>query len=325
MTYLVTGATGLLGNNVVRQLIERGETPRVLVRKGFCERPFQNLNVELCEGDLNHKESLAAACKGVDHVIHCAGYVHIGWTRTDLSHAVNVEGAQNVAIAAKRAGAKMVHVSSINALGIGSRDTPANEETPLGGNVQCGYVVTKRESEEAVRSEVADGLNACIVNPGFMLGPWDWKPSSGKMVLQVAKNFTPVGPHGGFSVCDVRDVAAGVLSAAEKGTAGRGYILAGENMLYFDLWKMIAKVSGGSPPWIRPRGPYAALLGGYAGDFLARLTGNEGDLNSAGAAMSNQYHYYCSKRAENELQYKTRPVVESLQAEWDWLKEYGYA
>ncbi|MCR9119826.1 MAG: NAD-dependent epimerase/dehydratase family protein [bacterium] len=327
MRVLVTGATGLLGNNVVRQLAELPEKPTVtvLVRNAADNRPFEGLEVQKVTGDLLDRAALAAACKDQDAVIHSAGYVHIGWRQMETSQAVNVDGAKNVAIAAREAGAKMVHVSSVNALGMGAVDALADEETPLGGNVPCGYVLTKRESEVVVQEQVELGLDASIVNPGFMLGPWDWKPSSGKMFLEVANNFTPIGPHGGISVCDVRDVAAGVLSAMQKGRAGRRYILAGENMYYFDLWKIFAEVSGTTPPRIRPRGPILAMIGGFFGDVTTRITGREPELNSAATAMSNQFHYYSSQRAIDELGYQTRPVRESAEAAWKWFVEHGYA
>ena len=90
----------------------------------------------------------------------------------------------------------------------------------------------------------ADGLNAVIVNPTYMLGPWDWKPSSGRMLLAVGKQFTPMAPPGGNNFADVRDVAAGILLAHEKGEIGRQYILGGENYTYLAAWKLFAKATG---------------------------------------------------------------------------------
>src|SRR5205823_14744119 len=136
---------------------------------------------------------------------------------------INVFGTQNVAAAARAAGARLVHVSSINALGLGRLDAPADEESALPGIVECPYVVTKREAERVVLNEVAQGLWATIVNPSLMLGPWDWKPSSGKMLL--AARFAPLAPTGAANFCDVRDVAAGAIAAAERGTPGHRFVL----------------------------------------------------------------------------------------------------
>ncbi len=99
-------------------------------------------------------------------------------------------------------------------------------------------------------------------------------------MIEVAKNFTPLAPSGGFSVCDVRDVRAGVVSAMKKGRSGRRYILAGWNWSYFELWKKIARVSGASAPWF-PAGPMQRYCIGKFGDLYYLCTGKEPDFNSA--------------------------------------------
>src|SRR4051794_16147578 len=110
MIYLVTGATGLVGNNVVRQLLDAGETVRVLVRASSNLRGLDGLAVEKAIGDVRDAASVAAACQGIERVIHAAGYVHLGWSQLDLHRQVNVEGSRNVAIAARQAGIRMVHI-----------------------------------------------------------------------------------------------------------------------------------------------------------------------------------------------------------------------
>jgi dihydroflavonol-4-reductase len=324
MATLVTGATGLMGNNVVRALLDQGRSVRVLVRETSDPRPLEGLDTEVVRGDIREAEAVRRACAGVDGVVHAAGWVHIGWTGAELAREVNVEGTRCVARAAQEAGVRMIHVSSMNALGIGKQDQPADEESPRVGQVPCPYIVTKRESEEVVRQCIEEGLDAVIVNPGFMLGPWDWKPSSGRMVLELSRRFMPVAPRGGCSACDVRDVAQGILAAREKGRSGQNYILAGENLRYLDLWKIVAEVTGRRAPWFRP-GPVAPWIGGHLGDLKARLTGREPDLNSAAIRVSWQFHYYSCRRAEEELGYRYRPAREAVEASWAWFREYGYA
>lgn len=323
MKYLVTGATGLVGNNVVRSLLARGDQVRVLARNTSDSRPLQGLNVEIVRGDLQDPASLSAATDGAQAVIHLAALVHIGWSHSGRVRAVNVEGSRRVALAARDAGARMIHVSSVDALGIGSNGHPADEETPPGGKVPCCYVLSKQESEQVVLELVADGLDAVIVNPGFIFGPWDWKPSSGRMLLEVARRFTPVAPVGGCTLCDVRDVADGILAAVERGQSGRRYILGGHPMTYFDLWSLIADVTGGRAPAIKA-GPLMRWIGGAAGDLRRRVTGLEPDLNSAAVRMSSLFHYYSSARAEAELGYHRRPAREAVESAWQWFLAHGY-
>ncbi len=323
MTTLVTGATGLLGNNVVRVLLDAGKNVRVLVRDTSKRRPLDGLKIDIATGDVCDVDTVRSAMADVSQVIHSAAKVHIGWTGIESQRAVNVEGTRNVAIAARENNAKMVHVSSVDALGVGTLELPADEDSPRDGKVPCSYVISKREAEAAFLEEVEKGLHGVIVNPGFMLGPWDWKPSSGKMVLEVAKTFTPLAPAGGFSVCDVRDVAAGILAALDRGTIGRQYILAGENISFLDLWRRIAKVTGGTPP-IRRAGAFTRFFVGRGGDLIGKLIGHEPDLNSAAVEMSNLLHYYSIQRAQEELGYVVRPIDESISDAWEWFKSEGY-
>lgn len=323
MTTLVTGATGLVGNNVVRLLLERGERVRVLVRAASAARPLEDLAVELAQGDVRDERAVRAAVEGVSRVVHSAAQVQIGWTGLASQREINVEGTRHVAAATRDVGAKLVHVSSVDALGIGAEDKPADEETPAVGKVPCSYVISKKEAETAVMEHVARGLHATIVNPGFMLGPWDWKPSSGRMLLEVAKRFTPIAPRGGCSVCDVRDVAGGILAALDQGLPGRRYILAGHNIRYLELWKLFARVTGSRPPFGRG-GPLLLLAAGACGDLTTKLTSREPDINSAAVRMGNQFHYYSSVRAEQELGYRNRPLEATVSDAWQWFQTHGY-
>ena len=291
MTTLVTGATGLLGNNVVRLLLERGQPVRVLVRKTSQRRSLEGLELDVAIGDICDVASVQRAMLGISGVIHSAASVHLGWTGLDMQRAINVEGTRHVATAARQANVRMVHVSTVDALGVGSPDQFADEQSSSGSKLPCTYVVTKREAEQAVLEEVDRGLECSIVNPGFMLGPWDWKPSSGRMLLEVAGRFTPLAPRGGCSACDVRDVAAGILTALDRGACGRNYILAGENITFLELWRRIARITGGVPPICRIDRVTQFFLA-YGGDLVARITGREPDVNSATVKMSNNFHYH---------------------------------
>ena len=322
MKYLVTGATGLLGNNVVRQLIEAGEDVRVLARAASDPRPFEGLRVERVEGDLRDPAAVAAACQGVEVVVHSAAHVHFGWTQAELHQAINVEGTRNIAAAARVAGARLVHVSTTNALGLGTLAQPADEENWLPGMPQVPYVLTKRQAEQVVRDEISRGLWAVIVNPTTMFGPWDWKPSSGKMMLEVAR-FSTFAPTGSQNFCDARDVAAGVIAAATKGTTGRQYILGGHNLTYFDAWRRIAAQAGRRGPWL-PIGPLFRVFGGAFCNLRTRITGLESPANSAAIASSRLSHCYRIDRAQQELGYSARPFDQTLSESWAWFQERGY-
>jgi dihydroflavonol-4-reductase len=321
---LVTGATGLVGNNVVRRLLADGARVRALVRSPQASRPFDGLDVELAQGDITDAASVARACEGVSAVIHSAGHVQIGRTQLDLHRAINVEGTRNVVDAAKAVGAKLVHVSSCDALGGGSDGKPIDEETELNGQLLVPYAITKREAELVVLEAVDRGLHASIVNPGFMLGPWDWKPSSGRMLLEVARGRGLFAPRGSFSVCDVRDVADGIVAALERGQSGRRYILAGTTMRYVDAWRLFAEITSARRP-LMAVGPLIGKIAGFAGDVIGKLTGHESDVNSGAIALAAVPKQYSIARAQAELGYRHRDVRESAEAAWQWFQEFGYA
>jgi dihydroflavonol-4-reductase len=322
----VTGATGLVGNNVVRLLLDRGRSVRALVRPGrMADDPaLAGLPVETTIGALDDESALQAAIDGSSFVVHAAAMVHCGWRHLDEMRRVNVTGTAVVARCARRAGARMVHVSSVDAIGLRSDGLPADEETPPGGMPECPYVVTKREAEEAVLREIDLGLDAVIVNPVFMIGPWDWKPSSGRMLVEVASGKGLFAPPGGNDFVDVRDVAAGILAAMHRGTTGRRYILGGHPLCYLDAWRIFARAGGRMQP-LGTAGPVILRLAGFVGDVAALVARREPAVNSAAVTMSMLPHHFSSERAKRELGYTCRPFEEAVQDAWDWFVLHGYA
>ncbi|MEX0679103.1 MAG: NAD-dependent epimerase/dehydratase family protein [Pirellulales bacterium] len=324
-TTLVTGATGLVGNNVVRRLLEAGQSVRVLVRASADPRPLADLDgLEIVEGDVRDPQAVARAVHGAVSVIHAAAFVHIGWTGLDAARAINVEGTRNVAKAALAERARLVHVSSIDALGLGANGAPADEESVPVGGVLCPYVVTKRESEQVVLNLVEQGLAASIVNPGYMIGPYDWKPSSGRMLLSVARGWGLLAPLGINCYCDVRDVVSGILAALEHGRTGRRYILGGQMLTYFQAWRIFAEVAGATPP-VFPIGPVIRYGAGHVGDLVGRITGREPDVNSASTAIAAQKRNFSSARAQAELGYRPRHLRDAAADAWRWFRQNGYA
>ena len=325
-TCFVTGGTGLVGNNTVRRLLDAGRQVRVLVRprRGDTDRSLKGLSVDQRTGTLEDEAGLQQAVDGVSLVIHSAAVVHCGWRHSEEMHRVNVEGTRRLAQAARRAGARFVHVSSVDALGLRADGVPADEETPPGGMVECPYVVTKREAEAAVLAEVDRGLDAVIVNPVYMIGPWDWKPSSGRMLLEVSSGKGLLAPPGANDFVDVRDVVSGIEAAAARGQTGRRYILGGHPLTYLEAWRVFAKVTGRRPP-LGNAPPLAVRTAGWFGDLAATVLRREPPVNSAAAGMSMLRHNFSCERAKNELGYRFRPFAETVADAWGWFCEHGYA
>jgi len=333
MKVFVTGGTGLLGNNIARQLTERGDQVIALVRSEPEPEVFAGVDVELVEGDLFAKEAIERAIERCDAVVHSAAMLHIGWQYLNDSMRANRDGTQAIAEAARRAGKRMVHIGTVNTMAmppqklLGSRAAGslpvADEQTPLTPEteqVPWSYVLSKRASVEVVSKQVENGLDACVVHPGFMLGPWDWKPSSGRMMLEIGRRaFVPACPTGGCSVCDARDVAAGTIAAIDRGVPGRHYIMAGENWTFRRLWKEMA-IRMGRPVPILPIGPLIRAGAILYGNFARSLTGVETDINSAALKMASQKLWFDSSRARQELGYSNRDLSRTLDDAAQWIQ-----
>jgi dihydroflavonol-4-reductase len=283
---------------------------------------FDRVRTEFVYGDLLDSQTIDDSVARCDVVIHAAAHIHIGWRKPEESMRVNRDGTKVVVNACLKHNRKLIHVASTNTLAIGTRESPANETTPLdnaGGQVPCNYVQSKRAGVLDVQQAISRGLYAIIVCPGFMVGPWDWKPSSGRMMLTVGRNWKPIAPAGGCCVCDARDVSAAIIRAIDTEVeSGREYILGGENWTYKRLWKEMAQRMGTRGP-LFAAGPLQRWIGGAVGDLWG-LVFAEPDLNSAGIRMTRQYHWYDSSRARKELGYRNRDVCESLDDAAQWIR-----
>ena len=323
MRILLTGATGFLGNNLLRLLLEGGHDVVCTCRQGSDSRPFDGLNVDKLDVDFAELSSAGSILDRIEFVIHSAAFIHIGWECLQRSRQINVEATKVLAQAARLKEIPMILVSTVDVLGVAESDQPVDESKSELSNPACSYVVSKREAEVVFRQQLEQGLSGLIVNPGFVVGPWDWKPSSGKMLLEVGKNFTPLAPSGGCSVVDVRDVACGIVSAMQHGEPGANYILAGHNVSYLDLWTKMCEIAGSRPP----RGTlpdWLNAVAGRVGDLQCWLTGKEPTVNSAATQMGALNHWYSSQKAVKELGYKMGPFEDAISDAWSWFEKYEY-
>ncbi len=324
MKVLVTGASGHVGGNLVRALLARGDRVRATIHGD--ERALDGLDVERVACDTRDARQVRAAVDGCELVYHCAALISIDGGRGGLVEATNVRGPQNVAEACLDAGVKrLVHVSSIHALSQRPLDTPIDETRPWAFEADSGvpaYDASKGRGEREVLSVVKRGLDATIVNPGGIVGPFDFKPSRmGRVVIDVANRKLPALVPGGFIWVDVRDVVAGMLAAAEKGRTGERYLLTGEWAPVRAVAEAVrdatgVKLPGTSPMWAARMGaPFFQAYGRlarreplYTGESLRALRWNK--------AVSHE-------KASNELGFAPRSVRETVQDTVAWFRDAG--
>lgn len=313
----------MLGNNLAQAAISRGHEVVSLSRSGPSHPSLRDLNCQHISADITSND----LCPRLEHlrvdaVIHSAALIHIGWKRREEAIFVNRSGTENLLRWAEAQRVRFIHVSTVNVLPIGTKDSPSDETSQGDGQVPCTYVVSKRAAQQAFTESVSRGLDGYSIYPGFMLGPNDWQLSSGRMI-RALKSFQPWAPSGGCSVCDPRDVSRGILELAQHGGKHRHYILAGHNTTYFDLWTAIAQKLGVRPPLVEMRKP-ARVIGNLLANGVNLLRREESDFNSAAIEMAQQFHYYSSRRAEEELGYHPRPIHESIDDAIQWLRSHNY-
>lgn len=328
---VVTGASGLLGTNLCFALVDAGHDVSALFRSegsiAHLKADPRGAKIQWKKGDLDDPSALEAAFADNDAVFHVAAAVSILPNVTPALVRANVDGTRNVIEAAKKARVKrLVHTSSMVCIGLANPGGPdADESTPWNfreAGLADGYCITKKDAEDLVL-KAKDDLDVVVVNPAYMFGPYDSKPSSGKLIFDLVTGKVPGSTPGVNSFCDVRDVAAAHIGAWLRGKRGERYILAGHNLHYKDLMERVCRIAGVKAPKLAVPYVFAAALG-RAGDLQAAITGKEPLLTSAAARWAyNDRFRASSAKAQRELGYVISPIEPAIEACIAWFKKAG--
>lgn len=322
---IVTGANGFLGSWLVRRLLKDGHQVFSLVRKTSDLSELEGVNTEYRYGDVTDLHSLLSAFEGIDTVFHLAGLIAYKKSERAKMEKINVQGTANVIEACRASHVrKLVHLSSVVAVGAGfNPDQVLNENSEYNvHHLNLGYFETKFEAEklviQACQKKIVD---AVILNPSTIYGPGDAKKGSRKTQLKVAQGKFKYYTSGGVNVVSVEDVVEGVLSAWKKGKTGERYILAGENLLIKDLFRIIAEKAGVEPPQ-KPLPAVALHAIGLAGDLLG-VFGIASPISRENAWTATLFHWFDSSKAQRELDFKPRPAEIAISQSVQWIKENG--
>lgn len=327
MKAVITGATGLVGANLAALLCERGDDVYCTRRASSRVDHLEGLPIRWVEADVTEADSLARAFRGAEAVFHCAAHVAVRTPATPAMVATNVEGTRRVADAVRRAGVRrLVHCSSVAACAVSTDGSPVTEETPWNfpeHGMGDGYATTKHRAEAVVREAVRAGLDAVIVNPCYMFGPYDARPSSGRLAMEVLKGRVPAYPTGWSNFVDVRDVARGMIAAWERGRPGERYILGGVCLPYRRVMETVAEIGGVRPPRV-PLPRWAAMAAGLAGEVAQRFTDRDLALSRSVARHSYKKEYvYAWNKAERELGYRIGPLEDAIADCIGWWRKAG--
>ena len=252
--YLVTGATGHIGNVLVRQLLAKGEKVRALILPGESLKPLDGMDVETVEADVLDLPTLLRTFQGMQGIFHLAGIISIMPGNNPEVWKVNVEGTRNVLKAVRETGIRrLVYTSSIHALQRAPHGVVMDESLPFDQNNPYGaYDRSKAAASLEVQKAAQDGLDTVIVCPTGVIGPYDFRGSEmGEVIRQAAEGQPSPYVEGAYDFVDVRDVADGLITAAEKGTRGESYIFSGHRMSVRYLLETVREITGFNFPAIK--------------------------------------------------------------------------
>lgn len=312
MNVLVTGATGFLGSHLCRRLIRDGHRVSILLRHTSRTDVLHGLDLIKIVGDVTERSSLNRAVKGQDIVVHAAAHILCWGTVRNIQNQVNIYGTKNIIEACLEHSVKrFVQISSIAAIGISSTsEKPADENFQFNLLKSClNYHISKYLAEKEVLKGVQQGLDAVIVNPASIFGPFLGKYRGSQMIDKVKNGLFVFHYHGGLTPVHISDVIDGILYAAQKGEKGHRYILGGENLTYRQMLKIAAEFLGLKRIYITIPS-FITYTTAMALEPLGKLIKRHPPMTWDLHYAANSYLFYNSDKAKNNLGYNPRPFKE---------------
>ena len=297
MKVLVTGADGMLGSHICRELIRKGYSVRVLIQKERSTGTLEGLEIEKIYGDILDYNVLLKGLADCNAVIHVAASTQIWPSRSKYIWKINYEAVKLLAKAVLTMKIdRFVHIGTANSFSPGSKEHPGTEENEYS---DYKFKLDYQDSKYAAQKYLLDlykseGLPVCIINPTFMFGAFDSKPGSGQMISSVYNRKVPGYTKGGKSYIAAKDVAVGAVNALQKGRNGECYIAAGENLNYQEAFGLIADVVDVDPP-SRFIPSILVDLFGFLGSVFDVLFKIEPKISLPMAKLSHEDCYYTNK------------------------------
>lgn len=327
MKALITGATGFIGGNLVRELVKTGYQVRALVRSESNRRNIDGLNVEVVYGDVRDIASLDEALEGCNALFHVAAAYTFWASDPRYIYETNITGTENILSAARRKGIeKVIYTSSESTLKIPDDGTPGNEAELADPDELSGhYKRSKCLAERLALKMCQEGLPLVVVNPTTPVGPYDVKPTpTGKMIVDFLNGKMAACVNTGLNIVDVEDVAKGHILALEKGHIGERYILGGYNLTFRQILNILAGITGINAP--RLNIPiWLALGAAHVDEFVwGTLLRRHPHIPVSAVKAARRFRYFDCSKAIQELGFPKTPVVESFAKATRWFRQNGY-
>ncbi|AFZ53390.1 hopanoid-associated sugar epimerase [Cyanobacterium aponinum] len=316
----VTGATGFVGANLVRLLLQENYQVRALVRKNADLTNVKNLDIELVEGSLND-ENLYNKMIGCDYLFHVAALYSLWSKDKELLYQTNVLGTKNVFHAARKANIKRtIYTSSVAAIGVRKDGVLADEnyQSPV-ENLIGNYKKSKYYAEQEAHLAIKSGQDIVIVNPSTPIGAYDLKPTpTGEIIVRFLRGKMPGFVNTGLNFIDVQDVAKGHILALEKGKTGERYILGNQNLTLAEFLDKLARIANKSAPKVKFP-VWFPLAVAYLDEYVLSKLGKNPSVAVEAVKMSSQYMFYNSQKAVKELGLPQTDIDKAIRDAVNWL------
>lgn len=320
----VIGATGHIGNTLTRLLKEKGKEVRAIVPKGEDLSPIEDLAVDIHFADIRDYSSIKDALYGCSKVFHLAGIVSIKSNDWKRLYEVNVLGTRNVIKACiENKVERLVYTSSIHAFKEPEKGIIIDESSSF--EPQYGdYAKTKAMASKEVLEAVNSGLDAIIVCPTGVIGPYDFKISEmGTLILNYAKRKVVFYIDGEYDFVDVRDVAMGHMLTMEKGKKGEIYILSGEKITVRGILSLLKEATNENRVLVRIPTIIAKIATIFS-PIISKITKEKEVLTQYSISVLNSNCNISSNKAKSTLGFSARPLRESIKDSYEWFRNKGY-
>ncbi len=322
----ITGANGMLGASVTREALAQGYRVKAQILPGSSTKVLEGLAIEIVEGNILDLTFLAQEMASCQYVINIAALTTIWPRRLPIINDVNFQGVKNIADLAQQFNyQRMVQIGTANSFNHGSKEAPGDENQPYTADqFKMDYMDSKYKAQcHLLALHHSNSFPVVILNPTFMIGPFDSGPTSGRMLLELYKNKLPGYAGGGKNFVYSKDVAVATVNALKMGRTGQCYIVGNENLYFGEMFKKAASVFQ-QPFRIKQIPGMAINLVGAINSTVSRLTGKPPQLSYSMAKMASVKQFYSPAKAQKELNLPNTPIEEAISDCISWYKENGY-
>lgn len=322
----VTGADGMLGASICRELLAQEYEVVAFVLPNSKSNVLDGLPVTIKYGNILHEDKITEALKGCKFVIHAAASTAVWPRNSQIIRKVNFEGTQLISKVCQTMNIeRMIHIGTASSFGNGSKSNPGNENSSFNSaRFKMEYMLSKYDAQNyLLQKHEHEKFPIVIINPTFMIGPFDSGPSSGRMLLALYKGKLPAYTKGGKNFVYSLDVARAVVNSLKKGKLGECYIAGNSNLSYKEFLRIACEQRG--QDFNLFQSPQTLSIGiGFMSSILARITKKPPKISYTMARVAAINQFYSAEKAVKELEMPQTPIEKAIEHCTNWYEENGY-